>query len=337
MPTSYKSDEAITQTHHSHDIANLEHQVKQLQINYNTTVDQRMKGLEEKQKSDMQKNTERFETLEKVLVEIDHLKSQLTLNQQQLLNVQNSNKILQASNAYLQNQLSLTQQQLLGVQSMMTCSRLWVVSHDQFTIGREIGRGAWATVHETTFRGAMVAAKCLHQLITAPRTRQLFQREMEMALQCQHQNIVTFLGATLEGPPVILMELMDTNLRSAYEQGNIKDHQMLGILNHVASALHFLHTRPDPVIHRDVSSANVLLKALYSGEWLAKLGDLGTAKIQQQATTAGPGAMAYGAPEAGDYTKHSPKMDVYSYGILILETLTATHPFEVVDVLKVQV
>ena len=341
MPTSYKSDKAVTQTHHCHDIANLEHQVKQLQINYNTTIDQGMKGIEEKQKTDMQKNTERFEALEKVLVEIqannDHLKSELSLTQQQLLNVQNSNKILQVSNAHLQNQLSLTQQQLLGVQSMMTCSRLWVVSHDQFTIGREIGRGAWATVHETTFRRATVAAKRLHQLITAPRTRQLFQREMEMALQCQHQNIVTFLGATLEGPPVILMELMDTNLRSAYEQGNIKDHQMLGILNHVASALHFLHTRPDPVIHRDVSSANVLLKALYSGEWLAKLGDLGTAKIQQQAGTAGPGAMAYGAPEAGDYTKHSPKMDVYSYGILILETLTATHPFEVVDTLKVQV
>ena len=341
MPTSYKSDKAVTQTHHCHDIANLEHQVKQLQINYDTTIDQGMKGIEEKQKTDMQKNTERFEALEKVLVEIqannDHLKSELSLTQQQLLNVQNSNIILQASNAYLQNQLSLTQQQLLGVQSMMTCSRLWVVSHDQFTIGREIGRGAWATVHETTFRGAIVAAKRLHQLITAPRTRQLFQREMEMALQCQHQNIVTFLGATLEGPPVILMELMDTNLRSAYEQGNIKDHQVLGILYHIASALHFLHTRPDPVIHRDVSSANVLLKALYSGEWLAKLGDLGTAKIQQQAATAGPGAMAYGAPEAGDYTKHSPKMDVYSYGILILETLTATHPFEVVDVLKAQV
>ena len=50
-----------------------------------------------------------------------------------------------------------------------------------------------------------------------------------MALQCQLQNIVTFLGATLEGPPVILMELIDTSLRSAYEQGNVKDHQVLGI------------------------------------------------------------------------------------------------------------
>ena len=251
--------------------------------------------------------------------------------------VQKSNEELQKGNKYLMNQLSLTQQQLLGVQSMMTSSRLWVVSHDQFTIGREIGRGAWATVHEATCRGATVAAKSLHQLITSPRTKQLFHREMEMALQCQHQNIVTFLGATLEGPPVILMELMDTNLRSAYEQGHIMDHQVLRILHDIASALHFLHTRPDPVIHRDVSSANVLLKAQYNGEWLAKLGDLGTAKIQQQAATAGPGAIAYGAPEAGDFTKHSPKMDVYSYGVLVLEILTKTHPFQMVDDLKVQV
>ena len=266
------------------------------------------------------------------------------LTQQQLSDMHNTNALTQQQlsdfkkvNTYLTNQLSLTQQQLLGVQSMMTCSRIWVVSHDQFTIGREIGRGAWATVHETRFRGATIAAKCLHQLITSPRTRELFQREMEMALHCQHQNIVTFLGATLEGPPVILMELMDTSLRSAYEHGNIKDHQVLGILYDIARALHFLHTRPDPVIHRDVSSANVLLKVLYNREWLAKLGDLGTAKIQQQAATAGPGAIAYGAPEAGDFTKHSPKMDVYSYGVLMLEILTKTHPFQIVDTLKAQV
>ena len=259
-----------------------------------------------------------------------HLQNQLSLTQQQVSDVQRKN-------GYLQNELSLTQQQLLGVQSMMTCSRLWVVSHDQFTIGREIGRGAWATVHETKFRGATIAAKCLHHLITSPKTRELFSREMEMALHCQHQNIVTFLGATLEGPPVMLMELMSTSLRSAYELGNIKDHQVLGILHDIARALHFLHTRPDPVIHRDVSSANVLLKALYNGEWLAKLGDLGTAKIQKQAATAGPGAIAYGAPEAADFTKHSPKMDVYSYGVLLLEVLTKTHPFQMVDALKAQV
>ena len=240
----------------------------------------------------------------------------------------------QESNAHLRDQLSLTQQQLLGVQSMMTHSRLWVVSHDQFTIGREIGRGAWATVHEATFRGATVAAKRLHKLIVSPSTKELFQREMEMALHCQHQNIVTFFGATLKDPPVILMELMDSSLRSVYEESTIEDHQVLGILYGIASALHFLHTRPDPVIHRDVSSANVLLKAQYNGEWLAKLGDLGTAKLQRLATTAGPGAITYGAPEAADASKHSPKMDVYSYGVLSVEILTKTLPFQNLPILK---
>ena len=105
------------------------------------------------------------------------LQNQLSHNQQQLLDAQKSDEELIASNSCLQNQLSLTQQQLLGVQSMITCK---VVSNNHFTVGKEIGRGAWATVHTATFQGATVAVKRLHQFITAPRTIQLFQREMEM-------------------------------------------------------------------------------------------------------------------------------------------------------------
>ena len=169
VSSTYKS-EAVTQ-------------LKQLQLDHNTqltaTANKPYQRQREtvKQQTDKQSNTDRIDKLEKALVEIQmnnestqqqlsdvqkvnsHLQNQLSINQQQLSDVQRKND-------YLQNQLSLTQQQLLGVQSMMTCSRLWVVSHDQFTIGREIGRGAWATVHETTFRGATIAAKRLHQLIT---------------------------------------------------------------------------------------------------------------------------------------------------------------------------
>ena len=154
-----------------------------------------------------------------------------------------------------------------------------------------------------------------------------------MVLHCQHQNIVTFLGATLKDPPVILMELMDNSLRSVYEEAKIEDHQVLGILYGIASALHFLHTRPDPVIYHDVSSVNVLLKAQYNGEWLAKLGDLGTAKLQRL-STADPGVITYGAPEAADASKHSPKMDVYGFGVLSVEILTKTLPFQNLPILK---
>ena len=354
---SCKSDKTVAKTIHYYDLTNLEHQVKQLQIDRNH-------------------HDEQLTTFEKILAKIqtsnDHLNNQLSLTQQQLLDVQKSNEVLQTNSTHVQNQLaltqrqllslqkinevlqvnytliqnelsatqnqlSLTQQQLLGVQSMVTSSRLWVVSHGQFTVGREIGRGAWATVHKSTFRGSIVAAKCLHELINASTTRQLFQREMEIALQCQHHNVVTFLGATLKEPLVILMELMDISLRKAYEQRNIKDCQVLGILRDTASALHFLHTRPDPVIHRDVSSANVLLKALYNGEWLAKLGDLGTATIQQYITTPGPGALVYAAPEVANPKCHSTKMDVYSFGVLVIEVLTKTLPFQNLRLLKAQV
>ena len=237
----------------------------------------------------------------------------------------------------LQEQLTLTQQQLSGIHSMVIASRLWVISHDEIVIGEEIGRGAWATVHKTKFRGAKVAAKCLHYLITSPKTEELFQREMETALICQHPNIVTFLGATLEGPPVILMELMDTNLRDAYTNNHIKHYHSLHIFRHIAHALHFLHTRSHPVVHRDVSSANVLLKRLYNDDWLAKLGDLGTAKMQQQTATPGPGAITYAAPEVADPNRHSPKMDVYSFGVVVIEVLTKQYPFQQVDQLKTQI
>ena len=355
MSISHKCDEIPTQSYQN--LTSLENQVKQLQVDhsshssqltdFNTTI--------EKHNIDILKSTEKLEVFEKALGEIqaanEYLKKQLSLTQQQLSDVQKtnthlqnqlssvnkSNELLQANNAHLQNQLSLTQQQLLGVQSMMTCSRLWVVSHDQFKIGREIGRGAWATVHETTFRGAKVAAKRLHDEITSPETIELFHREMEMALHCQHQNIVTFLGVTLENHPVILMELMDISLRTAYKRGNVKYQQVLKIFCDIASALHFLHTRSDPLIHRDVSSANILLKDCGNEKWLAKLGDLGTAKLQQYCTTPGPGALAYAAPEVADPKRHSTKMDVYSFGVLVIEVLTKTLPFQNLNTLKGQV
>ena len=329
------------------DFQSAKEQIKTMEVNI-TTLTQKVSQL---QTTNEELSASNVNLQNQVSVALQQLLDMVTINKQ----LQTSNSELQTSKANLQDcltdiekhlqavrqssvqlqtQLSLTQQQLIGVQSMMTHSRLWAVSDDQFSIGKEIGRGAWATVHETTFRGTIVAAKCLHNIINTPETREMFQQEMEMILHCQHENIVTFIGATLEDNPVILMELMDINLRNAYEQGSVKDHQKFGIFYDVAKALHFLHTRPDPVIHRDVSSANVLLKDCGNVKWLAKLGDLGTAKIQQHCTTPGPGTMAYAAPEVAYPTQHSPKMDVYSYGILIVETLTEAFPFKKMDILK---
>ena len=209
----------------------------------------------------------------------------------QIQDVAHKTEHVLAKTCHLQDHVSFIEQHLPNASCTLTSSRMhqWVVSHYQFIIGEEIGRGSWATVHKATFRGNTVAAKCLHDVIDSPQTRELFWREMVTAVICQHKNIVTFLGATLDGKPVILMELMDTNLRDAYSQNRISVYQKPQILCNVAQALCYLHGLPNsPVIHRDVSSANVLLRAISNDKWLLKLGDFGTAKIQQQTTTPGP-------------------------------------------------
>ena len=75
----------------------------------------------------------------------------------------------------------------------------------------------------------------------------------------------------------------------------------------VAKALNYLHCKqPSPIIHRDVSSANVLLWQR-GVTWRAKLSDYGAANFMSQCRTVNPGAPPYSAPEAGS-ENHTPKV-----------------------------
>ena len=96
----------------------------------------------------------------------------------------------------------------------------------------------------------------------------------------------------------------------------------------MAAALNYLHLHREPIIHRDVSSANVLLQALPDRKWRGKLSDFGSANLAQFATTPGPGAIVYCAPEAFNEGKQSPKLDVFSYGKLLCKVLTSQFPFQ---------
>ena len=68
---------------------------------------------------------------------------------------------------------------------------------------------------------------------------------------------------------------------------------ILSIMRDVAVGLNYLHCLPDPIIHRDVSSANVLLESKGPGKWKTKISDFGSAKMARSATTRGPGAEVY--------------------------------------------
>ena len=206
--------------------------------------------------------------------------------------------------------------------------QFWVVNREEIQLtNQELGRGAWAVVRVAKFRGLRVAAKCLHNLIVSDYNRQLFVREMSIAARVRHPNLVQFIGAMMEGEPIILTELMATSLRAVLERRPFNPAQINSIILDVARALNYLHLmHPDPIIHRDISSANVLLEQGPSNSWRVKVSDYGSANFLQQLRTAGPGNPTYAAPEADIPSQQSPKMDVYSYGVLLLEMCSRRFP-----------
>ena len=203
----------------------------------------------------------------------------------------------------------------------------WVVERREIQLaGPELGRGGWATVSVATFRGARVAAKCVHNAIISRHNIQLFRREMDMASRIRHPNLLQFIGATNVGEMVILTELMPTSLRRELEIEHLPPRQAISISLDVARALNYLHLmRLHPLIHRDISSANVLLEPLPNDLWKAKVSDYGTVNLLQRLDTICPGNPTYAAPEANDPNQQSTKMDIFSFGALLLEMLTGTN------------
>ena len=87
---------------------------------------------------------------------------------------------------------------------------------------------------------------------------------------------------------------------------------------------------PTPIIHRDISSANVLLEPRPSNSWKAKVSDdgsvNGSVNLLRRLRTATPGNPTYAAPEAENAPLQTPKMDIFSFGVLLVEMCTAHFP-----------
>ena len=160
--------------------------------------------------------------------------------------------------------------------------------------------------------------------------RRLFRREMDVAARVSHPNLLRFLGARLEGGMAILTEFMPTSLRALVNRRprqRLSLEHIISIAIDVACALNYLHhMTPDPIIHRDLSSANVLLQPTPNGGWLAKVSDYGTANFQSRLQTENPGSPVYTAPESHDPALQTPKMDIYSFGVLLVEMCTCEFP-----------
>jgi DNA repair exonuclease SbcCD ATPase subunit len=112
----------------------------------------------------------------------------------------------------------------------------WNVPREEIELfpDREIGRGSIGLVIEGRYQGQQVAVKQIHQNILENSTIvEEFRREIGIMASVKHPNLVRFIAAVFDDAvldlletPLLVSELLNTNLRKAYERGHVESQQV---------------------------------------------------------------------------------------------------------------
>lgn len=210
----------------------------------------------------------------------------------------------------------------------LNAQNYWIVERSELFVTDEMmEKGGWGEVKVAEFRGTNVCAKYPNQAIWSKHHHELFMEEMTLASKVHHPNIVLFMGACVSKDVIVLTEILPTSLRKQFQwKGNhLSQEQRISISLDVARALNYLHLmRPDPIIHRDINSANVLLEPSPLTGWRAKITDHCSINFKQQYRPTSSEVCI--TPETHFSCSLSPKMDIFSFGILLIEMYTAKIP-----------
>ncbi|KAK8443713.1 hypothetical protein SEVIR_9G018300v4 [Setaria viridis] len=197
-----------------------------------------------------------------------------------------------------------------------------------------IGKGGTSQVYKAQlYDGTYSAIKILKPSVDAIHE---FITEIEIVTSLQHENIVALRGFSFENYNLVLVyDHMPQGSLDKALHGNNDDKNFLiwerrnKIAIDIARALEFLHLGgvTQSVIHGDVKSSNVLL----SEDFGARLCDFGLAK---QVSASSPhltctditGTFGYLAPEYFSYGKVNEKIDVYAFGVVLLEIISGRRP-----------
>ncbi|KAL8482240.1 hypothetical protein ACS0TY_028406 [Phlomoides rotata] len=202
-----------------------------------------------------------------------------------------------------------------------------------FRQGNMIGKGGSSQV----YRGCLRDGKELAVKILKPSEDVLkeFVLEIEIITALHHKNIISLFGFCFEDNHLLLVyDLLPRGSLEENLHGNEKEPLSFGwneryrVAIGVAEALDYLHNREgQSVIHRDIKSSNILL----SDDFEPQISDFGLAKWASTTSTHitctdVAGTFGYLAPEYFMYGKVNEKIDVYAYGVVLLELLSGRKP-----------
>ncbi|GJR98224.1 LRR receptor-like serine/threonine-protein kinase FLS2 [Tanacetum coccineum] len=223
---------------------------------------------------------------------------------------------------------------------------------NNFSEGNILGVGRLSTVYKGKLAdGRMIAVKTFNFREHSAQSAKSFKREMETLGKLRHRNLWKVLGYAWESQRLqaVVLEYMENgNLDNAIHNSVIYQSrwtlsERVGVLVSVSRGLFYLHTGYDsPIVHCDLKPSNILL----DDKWNARVSDFETARILEVHQQNGSsicsastlvGTIGYLAPEFAYMRKLTTKVDVFSFGIIVMEFITRKRPTGLTEVEGTQI
>ncbi|KAJ6411748.1 hypothetical protein OIU84_008347 [Salix udensis] len=209
----------------------------------------------------------------------------------------------------------------------------WSADMSQLFIGNKFASGRHSRIYRGIYKQIDVAVKLVSQPeedeSLAAMLENHFISEVALLFRLRHPNIITFVAACKKPPVfcIITEYLAGGSLRKFLHQQephSVPLNLVLKLALDIAHGMQYLHSQG--ILHRDLKSENLLL-----GEDMSvKVADFGISCLESQCGSAKgfTGTYRWMAPEMIKEKHHTKKVDVYSFGIVLWELLTAMIPFD---------
>ncbi|GJN04346.1 hypothetical protein PR202_ga21889 [Eleusine coracana subsp. coracana] len=194
-----------------------------------------------------------------------------------------------------------------------------------------LGRGGFGVVYKGTLNGKLVAVKRCDSGTMGTKGLQEFMAEIDVLRKVRHRHLVALLGYCTNGNERLLVyEYMSggtlrEHLCDLQQSGHtpLTWTQRMTIALDVARGIEYLHgLAQETFIHRDLKPSNILL----DHDLRAKVSDFGLVKLAKDTDksmmTRVAGTFGYLAPEYATTGKVTTKVDVYAYGVILMEMIT---------------